>query len=362
MTGGMGDLVTKATINYLQSLGVEKVKAIADGLKSETARAALQGIVACAGATASGGDCGAGALGGSASVVLNNLLDKAGGKSGKDLSAEEKQARTNLVTSIVAGIAGATGSGADVTTATTGGKIETENNAVFIAPVLVAAGEAIAGGAAFCATRINVCKAGLEAAKGAGAAFAAWLAVQMTRSDPETNDGTTATPNHGPRGGTIIGTPDTGEKGPNIMATPDQGERGPIITATPEEGPKGPTIMATPNDGPKVFEPIFATNAAAGADNAENAVNGLNLNKSLASQQQLSELASGNGINVAGNGTNVPLRDAPRLASEYGGQASEWSKVSSSSYTAADGTQFEIHAYRNAVTGRIVEPKSIPLK
>ena len=105
-----------------------------------------------------------------------------------------------------------------------------------------------------------------------------------------------------------------------------------------------------------------ATNSAAGEDSAANAVNGLNLNKSLASQQQLSQLESGNGINIAGNGTSVPLNDVSRLVSEYGGQASDWSKVSSSSYTAADGTQFEIHAYRNAVTGQVVEPKSIPLK
>ncbi|MEM5344266.1 filamentous hemagglutinin N-terminal domain-containing protein [Paraburkholderia azotifigens] len=105
-----------------------------------------------------------------------------------------------------------------------------------------------------------------------------------------------------------------------------------------------------------------STSSAAGSDSAANAVNGLNLNKSLASQQQLSELMSGNGVATSGNGTGVILRDAPRLVSEYGGQLSDWSKVSSSSYTAADGTQFEIHAYRNAVTGRVVEPKSIPLK
>ncbi|MBP0596374.1 hypothetical protein J8I87_43745 [Paraburkholderia sp. LEh10] len=88
----------------------------------------------------------------------------------------------------------------------------------------------------------------------------------------------------------------------------------------------------------------------------------MNLNKSLASEQQLSDLAAGKGINIAGGGTNVPLRDAPRLVSEYGGQPSDWSKVSTSSYTAADGSQFEIHAYRNNVTGQVVEPKSIPLK
>ncbi|NKJ48090.1 hypothetical protein CIC12_15345 [Burkholderia sp. SG-MS1] len=98
------------------------------------------------------------------------------------------------------------------------------------------------------------------------------------------------------------------------------------------------------------------------SEGAANAVSGLNLNKSLASQQQLSDLAAGNGTNIAGSGTSVPLRDASRLVSEYGGQPSDWSKVSSSSYTAADGTQFEIHAYRNTATGQVVEPKSIPLK
>lgn len=83
----------------------------------------------------------------------------------------------------------------------------------------------------------------------------------------------------------------------------------------------------------------------------------------MASQRQLSDLMSGKGVvPTSGNGTKVELGDAPRLVSEYGGQLGDWSKVSSSSYTAADGTQFEIHAYRNAVTGQVVEPKSVPLK
>lgn len=56
------------------------------------------------------------------------------------------------------------------------------------------------------------------------------------------------------------------------------------------------------------------------------------------------------------------MRDAPRLASEYGGSPSDWSKISSGSYTGTDGTKFEIHAYRNAVKGQVVEPKSVPLK
>ena len=40
-------------------------------------------------------------------------------------------------------------------------------------------------------------------------------------------------------------------------------------------------------------------------------VNGLNLNKSLASQEQLSQLMTGNGISIAGDGSNALLKDAP---------------------------------------------------
>ncbi|MFT8258901.1 MAG: hypothetical protein ACMZI2_06235 [Candidatus Symbiodolus clandestinus] len=92
---------------------------------------------------------------------------------------------------------------------------------------------------------------------------------------------------------------------------------------------------------------------------AYSSVSGLNLNKSLASQEQLSALASKGGKVIAGYGATDTLRDAPRLAAKYGGKPSEWSKVSSLSHTAADGTAFEIHAYQNSATGQLVEPKTI---
>ncbi|MNH38482.1 hypothetical protein D3C79_995190 [compost metagenome] len=82
----------------------------------------------------------------------------------------------------------------------------------------------------------------------------------------------------------------------------------------------------------------------------------------MANEAQLADLVKNGGTAVAGNGAKDPLRDAPRLAAEYGGKASDWSKVSSLSYKAVDGTAFEIHAYRNTVTGQLVEPKSIPIK
>ncbi len=117
-----------ATVNYLQGLAAEKVKEIADKLDSEVARAALQGLVACAGAAAQGGSCGAGASGAAASVVLNNLLDGLNGKAVGSLTAEEKEARSKLISSIVAGTAAATGG--ETAATTIAAKLETENNAL----------------------------------------------------------------------------------------------------------------------------------------------------------------------------------------------------------------------------------------
>lgn len=74
---------------------------------------------------------------------------------------------------------------------------------------------------------------------------------------------------------------------------------------------------------------------------------------------QLAELINHGTKPIAGFGAEVPLRDAPRLAAIYGGQASDWSKVSSKIYQATDGSKFEIHAYRNMVTGKLVEAKTI---
>lgn len=88
---------------------------------------------------------------------------------------------------------------------------------------------------------------------------------------------------------------------------------------------------------------------------ARNPVNAVKLNKQLGSQQQLGE----KGVSVAGSGSKTPLRDSKRLANEYGGNASDWSKRSSSQHTASDGRKFETHWYENSATGQRVEPKTI---
>ncbi|WP_438820738.1 hemagglutinin repeat-containing protein [Burkholderia metallica] len=129
VTGGVGQLAQNATVAYLQELGANQVKQIADNLGSEEARAALHAIVGCAGAAASSQSCGAGAMGAATSSVLGSLLAPS-----TNLSASEREARDNLVASLVAGVAAV--SGQNVATATGAGKIEVENNQVSpMAPV-----------------------------------------------------------------------------------------------------------------------------------------------------------------------------------------------------------------------------------
>lgn len=78
------------------------------------------------------------------------------------------------------------------------------------------------------------------------------------------------------------------------------------------------------------------------------------LAKQLGSKEGVAELLSGGGKAIAGAGTKVPIRDVGRLISEYGGKAEDWIKVTST----APG-HLQTHAYRNLVTGEVVELKSI---
>ncbi|WP_244321883.1 hemagglutinin repeat-containing protein [Burkholderia reimsis] len=127
VTGSAGAMVQSAAAYYFQSLATEQVKGVADALDSETARTALQALVGCAGAAAGGKECGAGAAGAAASVVLNNLLDSLNGTQASTLTNEEKLQRERLVESIVAGTTAALGGDAAATSAAA--LIETENNA-----------------------------------------------------------------------------------------------------------------------------------------------------------------------------------------------------------------------------------------
>ena len=129
VTGGVSSFVQSATAAYLQTLAAEEVKELSKALGGEGSpgHIALHALVGCAGATGQGGACAAGAAGASASVVLNQLLN---GLQGKAEGAESSQSRTNLIGSLVAGIA-ATLDGNGASAAALATRIETENNSQY---------------------------------------------------------------------------------------------------------------------------------------------------------------------------------------------------------------------------------------
>lgn len=64
------------------------------------------------------------------------------------------------------------------------------------------------------------------------------------------------------------------------------------------------------------------------------------------------------GVVIAGRGHRRSIDVADRLVDRYGGEASDWMKMSSSSYTGADGLKQQTHWYESAATGERVEFKT----
>ncbi|GGY05850.1 hypothetical protein GCM10011289_05330 [Paludibacterium paludis] len=130
--GGMADVIQNGAVAYLQGLGAQEVKALAAKLEAsglsqsaaETVRGALHALTGCVGAAASGQNCGAGAMGGAAAVVLNTVL---GGDTAR-MTPEEKRNREDIVSALVTGIALGSGQAASAGTALQAAKTEMENN------------------------------------------------------------------------------------------------------------------------------------------------------------------------------------------------------------------------------------------
>jgi hypothetical protein len=126
------------------------------------------------------------------------------------------------------------------------------------------------------------------------------------------------------------------------------GSSDPYVT---EDGREIPTITGMP---PLLGSAAGVRGLIAARAGATNAANAARLSKQLGSQEGMAELVRGGGKAIAGAGTNVPLRDVGRLVSQYGGKAGDWAKVTST----APG-HLQTHAYRNVVTGEVIELKSI---
>jgi filamentous hemagglutinin len=144
VAAGAGQFVLSATVNYLQALGAETIKELAKHIGGEgsPAHIALHSILACSGAAAQGANCGAGALGASSSIVLGQLISKATEKKAENLTAAEREQRTQLIVDLVTGI----GSALDARTAPTAitaARTELENNSMVMPPLQ----SGVAGGA-----------------------------------------------------------------------------------------------------------------------------------------------------------------------------------------------------------------------
>jgi len=124
VTGASSQFAQALVVNYLQQQGAAYIgDLVRKGTLTEgsPAHATLHAIVACAGAMAGSQDCASGALGAAASSLLTNLfLDT------PNESAEQKEAKRNLIATLVTGIA-ATG-GLNVATATNSAIAAVDNN------------------------------------------------------------------------------------------------------------------------------------------------------------------------------------------------------------------------------------------
>jgi len=129
VTGGAAEFVQAAAVNYLQGLGAAKIKELSPMLGGEgsAGQIALHALLGCAGAAAKSSGCGGGAAGASAGIVLSQLMDQAFGKPAGKLDPVEREARINLVTSLLAGLTAALDPQA-VAAVNEAARLELENN------------------------------------------------------------------------------------------------------------------------------------------------------------------------------------------------------------------------------------------
>ena len=126
-------MVQATAINVIQGKLAGEIKDYVDKYYDgdDTLRSALQGVLACAGASANSGDCSSAAVGAAGSIVINKLIGSTTIKDPKtgeirEMTLAEKQERENLVNTILTGTVALLGG--DAATASTAAKIEMENN------------------------------------------------------------------------------------------------------------------------------------------------------------------------------------------------------------------------------------------
>ncbi|CAB3921996.1 hypothetical protein LMG26846_05675 [Achromobacter insuavis] len=255
VTGGASQFVQAAAVDYLQGLGAARIKEIAPLLGGEGSpgHVALHALLGCAGAGATGASCGAGASGASAAIVIGQLMEHALGEPTSKLDPVEREARINLVTSLLGGLTAALDPNA-VAAVNDAARLELENNQFVVPPP--AMGPASIGG-----TLGGVGRRGSNDLSSADENIArhltrAWNWLFETDSGPDEARGPLETPAVPPGGDARV--PGYAGDRRETEATPgyeaDRGNRGtpsydadgnphPGGSFTPMPGPQGPQII-----------------------------------------------------------------------------------------------------------------------
>ncbi|WP_445656602.1 hemagglutinin repeat-containing protein [Achromobacter sp. NCFB-sbj8-Ac1-l] len=267
VTGGAGEFVQAAAVNYLQGLGAAKIKEIAPLLGGEgsAGHIALHALLGCAGAASKSTGCGGGAAGASAGIVVSQLMDQAFGKPASKLDPIEREARISLVTSLLAGMTAVLDPKA-VAAVNDAVRLELENNQLALPGAgMAASGGAIAGAGGRgtrpgnSGSRLPGSGTGYELSPTENIALQlarAWSALFGADSVPEEATGPLVTPAVPPGGNTSVpGYPgdsqqagrtpgyelDRGNLGtPGLQADPNKYHGG---SATPLPEQQGPTII-----------------------------------------------------------------------------------------------------------------------
>ena len=120
VTGASSQFAQNLVVNYMQQQGAGFIGGLVKG-GTLTEGSALHGVLACAGAAASDQACAGGALGAASSSLLTNLfLDQPGE------TAQAKEAKRNLIATLVAGISATCG--LEAATATNSAIAALDNN------------------------------------------------------------------------------------------------------------------------------------------------------------------------------------------------------------------------------------------
>ncbi|WP_233437042.1 hemagglutinin repeat-containing protein [Achromobacter xylosoxidans] len=287
--GGAGELVQAAAVNYLQSLGAAKIKEIAPLLGGEGSpgQMAFHALLACAGTAARSTSCGAGAAGASTGIVVSQLMDQAFGKPASKLDPVEREARINLVTSLLAGMTAVLDSNA-VAAVNNAARLELENNQFALPmPGMAGSGGALGGvgkrGTG--AGETNRQRLGLDPRDELSAddnialrLTRAWNALFGVDSGPEGAAGPLETPAVPPGGDTRVpGYPgdsrqseqtpgyesDQGNLGTPGLQADSNKHQGGSVTPLPEQ--QGPTIIMNENTYSASDTPVYNSQGAARA-------------------------------------------------------------------------------------------------